>query len=131
MSDNRFDFTIYDPDDENNRDYRADILDYDKNFKKINLKGAMLGDLSQVSNITITANSWTRVGNYWESTIADENIEVDPQIIDVIFDNLTIIKSPINPKPNSQAAGSITLITTIKPNVDLSAKLILTRGISE
>lgn len=131
MSDNRFDFTIYDPNDEENRNHRADILDYDNNFKKINLKGAMLGDLSQVTSITISANSWTRVGNYYETTVSNNSIEVEPQIIDVIFDDLTIIKSPINPKPNSQANGSFKLITTIKPTIDLSAKLILTRGISE
>ena len=130
MSDNRFDFTIYDPNDEENRNHRADILDYDNNFKKINLKGAMLGDLSQVTSITISANSWTRVGNYYETTISNNNIKIEPQIIDVIFDDLTIIKSPINPKPNSQANGSFKLITTIKPTIDLSAKLILTRGIS-
>lgn len=130
MSDNRFDFTIYDPNDEENRNHRADILDYDNNFKKINLKGAMLGDLSQVTSITISANSWTRVGNYYETTVSNNSIEVEPQIIDVIFDDLTIIKSPINPKPNSQANGSFKLITTIKPTIDLSAKLILTRGIS-
>ena len=130
MSDNRFDFTIYDPNDEENRSHRADILDYDNNFKKINLKGAMLSDLSQVTSITISANSWTRVGNYYETTVSNNSIEVEPQIIDVIFDDLTIIKSPINPKPNSQANGSFKLITTIKPTIDLSAKLILTRGIS-
>ena len=130
MSDNRFDFTIYDPNDEENRNHRADILDYDNNFKKINLKGAMLSDLSQVTSITISANSWTRVGNYYETTVSNNSIEVEPQIIDVIFDDLTIIKSPINPKPNSQANGSFKLITTIKPTIDLSAKLILTRGIS-
>lgn len=130
---NRFNFNIYGDGTqtaEQRRNFRADILDFNENFEKINDEGAMLGDLSQVSSITITSNSWTRVGNYYETTISNTNIEVEPQIIDVIFDDLIIIKSPINPKPNSQASGSFKLITTIKPTIDLSAKLILTRGIN-
>lgn len=131
MSDNRFDFTIYDPNDEDNRNYRADILDYDRNFRKINLKGAMLDDLSQVYDVTIGSSAWSKVGNYYEATVSNEAIHEDPYIIDVIFNDLTIIKAPINPKPNSQAEGSIKLITTVAPTVDLTAKMLITRGVSE
>lgn len=109
----------------------ADITDVMNNFNEIEDTAAIVDDLSHVIDITIASTDWTKVGNYYEVTISDENIEVDPQIIDVIFSDLTIIKSPINPKPSSQAAGSIKLITTTKPSVSLSAKLILTRGIVE
>lgn len=131
MSDNRFDFTIYDPNDEDNRNHRADILDYDTNFKKINAQAAQLLDLPQVYSITIATTDWNlNADNYYEATISNANIEVEPYIIDVIFNDLTIIESPINPKPNSQAAGSIKLITKLKPSQALTAKLIITRGIS-
>lgn len=130
---NRFNFNIYGnrtQTDEQRRNFRADILDFNANFEKINEFGAMIGDLPIVKSITIAVADWTKVGNYWETTISDNAIKIDPYIIEVFFDNLTIIKSPINPKPNSQANGSIKLITTIKPNQALTAKLIITKGVS-
>lgn len=134
MSDNKFNFTIYGNStqtDEQRRNFRADILDFNNNFEKINEQAAQMSDLPKVFNITIAVSNWTKVGNYWEATIASNAIQPEPYIIEVFFDNLTIIKAPINPKPNSQAAGSIKLITTIKPEQALTAKLIVTKGVSE
>ena len=108
----------------------ADITDVMDNFNEIENNAAILSDLSHVYSITLTSSNWTLVDNNYEYTISNANIEVEPQIVDIVFDNLTIIQAPINPKPNSQAADSIKLITSIKPSVDLTAKLILTRGIS-
>ena len=90
----------------------------------------MIADLPKVYSITINTNAWTKVGNYWETTISNANIQTEPYKIEVLFDNLTLIKSPINPKPNSQASGSIKLITSIKPTQALTAKLIVTKGVS-
>lgn len=129
---NKFDFNIYGNStqtDEQRRNFRADILDFNANFEKINNLAAMISDLPIVKSITIAVADWTKVGNYWETTISDNAIEAEPYIIEVFFDNLTIIKSPINPKPDSQADGSIKLITTIKPNQALTAKLIVTKGV--
>ena len=108
----------------------ADITDVMDNFNEIENNAAILSDLSHVYSITLTSSNWTLVDNNYEYTISNANMEVEPQIVDIVFDNLTIIQAPINPKPNSQAADSIKLITSIKPSVDLTAKLILTREIS-
>ena len=107
----------------------ADITEVMNNFNKIENTGAIIEDLSHVSSITLSSNGWTLVNGYYEYTISNASIEEEPQIVDVVFDNLIAIQSPINPKPNSQAAGSIKLITTVKPSIDLTAKLILTRGV--
>jgi len=130
---NKFNFNIYGNStqtDEQRRNFRADILDFNANFEKINELAAMISDLPIVANITIAVSSWNKVGSYWETTISNDAIKAEPYIIEVFFDNLTIIKSPINPKPNSQADGSIKLITTIKPSQSLTAKLIVTKGVS-
>ena len=131
---NKFNFNIYGNStqtEEQRRNFRADILDFNENFEKLNELAAMVDDLPKVFNITIATTDWTKVDGYWETTISNTAIEAEPYIIEVFFDNLTLIKSPINPKPNSQAVGSIKLITTIKPTQDLTAKLIVTKGVSE
>lgn len=108
----------------------ANITDVMDNFNKIEEIGAIIDDLPQVSSITLSANSWVAVDDYYQYTISNANIKTEPQIVEVVFDNLTVIQAPINPKPNSQANGSIILITSIQPTVDLTAKLILTRGVN-
>ena len=108
----------------------ADITEVMNNFNKIENTAAIVDDLSHVYSITLNSNNWTLVDNYYEYTINNVNIKEEPQIVDVVFNDLTIIQTPINPKPNSQANGSIVLITSIPPTSDLTAKLILTRGVN-
>ena len=131
---NRFNFNIYGNSTQTaaqRRNFRADILDFNENFEKINEDGAMIADLSHVYTQSIAVNDWVYISetNYYEATIANENIEAEPQIIDVVFTDLTAIQAPILPKPNSQASGSFKLITATKPTQQLTAKIILTRGI--
>lgn len=131
---NRFNFNIYGTSSqtaEQRRNFRADILDFNENFEKINEDGAMIEDLSHVISISIAVADWiyNSATKYYEATITNESIEVEPQIINVIFNDLTLINSPIIPKANSQADGSFKLMTITKPTQQLTAKLILTRGI--
>lgn len=121
----RFNFTNITLEDE------ADITDVMDNFNEIEGTAAIVDDLPKVSSITIQTTDWTLISGFYEVTISNNTIKAEPYIIEVFFDNLTIIKSPINPKPNSQSEGSIKLITKIKPTQSLTAKLIVTRGINQ
>ena len=108
---------------------KANITEVMDNFNKIENNGAIVDDLPKVFSVTFTAANWVKVDGGYQYTLSNSNIKAEPYIIDVIFNNLAVIKSPINPKADSQAEGSIILITAIKPTVDLSAKLVITRGI--
>lgn len=119
----RFDFTNI------TRSSQADILDVMGNFNEIENTAAIIDDLAHVYNITLSAGNWVAVSGHYEYTISNANIEVEPQIINVIFDDLTKLLAPIYAKPNSQAAGSIKLMTSIQPRIALSAKLILMKGV--
>lgn len=129
----RFNFTIYDPNDENDRNHRADILDYDKNFKDIEEKSAIIDDLPKTKSITIASASWVSIndGEYYRYTISDALIHTEPYHIDILFSDLTIIEAPIYPQSNSQSEGSLVLETTKKPSIDLTATLIVTKGVAQ
>ena len=120
----RFNFTEITLNDE------ADITDVMDNFHKVESSGAIVDDLPKIEQITISLNGWIAVGNKFEYTINNDLIQLPPYIIDILFTDLTLIKSPIYPKPNSHSLGSVVLQTSTKPTQDLVANLIVTRGIS-
>lgn len=136
MSDNRFNFNIYgnsSQTEEQRRNFRADILDFNENFEKINENGAMIDDLSKTKAITIVSNNWISINNgeYYRYTVSDTLIHPEPYNVSILFDDLTVIDDPIYPLPNTQAEGSFVLETSIKPLIDLSARLIVTKGVQQ
>ena len=120
----RYNFTNITLEDE------ADITDVMNNFNEIEKTGAIIDDLPKVIPITISASNWVLVDNKYEYTIKNQAIKLPPYIIDILFTDLTIIKSPIYAKPNSHSEGSVIIQTSTKPTQDLLANLIITRGIS-
>lgn len=108
---------------------KADITDVMDNFNKIELEAITESDLAKVYNITIDERYWVQTGDVYEYTISNKGIENEPYIIDIIFNDLTIIKSPIYPKPNSQSKGSVQILTKSKPTQNLAAILVVTKGV--
>lgn len=106
---------------------RADITEVMNNFNKIEQTGAIIDDLSKRKQITLTKGSWVQAGSFYEYKIIDDLIKAEPYRIDIYFSDLSLIKSAIFPKANSQAEGSLILRTTQKPTVDLVADLIVTK----
>ena len=110
---------------------KADITTVMNNFNKIENTGAIIDDLTKVYQITLSASNWITVGTKYEYIINNEILKAAPYNIQIIFTDLTIINGPIYPKPNSQAEGSLTLQSTVKPTVDLVANVLITRGFEE
>ena len=110
----------------------ADITDVMNNFNKVEDNGAIIDDLPKTKQITITANGWVEVDeDLWQYTVSEQMIQAEPYNIDVIFNDLSEIEASIYPKPNSQANGSIVLYTSSRPTVDLTARLIVTKGVQQ
>lgn len=106
----------------------ADILEVANNFTKVENIAATINDIPKVITVNIAANSWISTNNYYETTINNAEIKAEPYLISVYFTDLSLITSPINPKPNSQSAGSIILRTKIKPSQSLTAKIYIIEG---
>jgi hypothetical protein len=110
---------------------KADITEVMNNFNNIEDTGAIIDDLPKVTSITLTASDWVKVDNYYQYTISNSLIQDEPYHINVLFDDLSLINSPIYPKVNSQSSGKIILRTNTVPTVDLTAKLIVTKGVQK
>lgn len=108
----------------------ADILEVDENFKRIEENGALIDDLPKSRLITIASSEWVNMQDYFQYTIQDSLIKPEPYNIKIIFTDLDLIKSSIYPKANSQSDGRIILKTHKKPEIDLNAILLITKGVN-
>lgn len=89
---------------------------------------------SPVLNIPININildwkSSTEFPGYKEYSVKNSNIKPDPYIIDIVFKDLTKIKSAIIPKPGAQSDGEIIIMAKKIPSEQLQANLIITKGV--
>lgn len=106
---------------------KADITEVMNNFKKVEEQGLILDDLAKQFRVTLSRNSWTANGTFYEYRISNNLIKPEPYNINVYFTDLSLIKSAILPKTNSQAEGSITLRTAQRPATDLVADIVITK----